>query len=128
MSPYSHYLSSAVAVLAITATSVAAPVPDSLLHARSSSNPGTLTGSLGLVGPDGNLVNPADTAVVSDYVLVPGQSSSADNGLFLDFTSTPNPQPIRGQYGGTDPGPRTLFSLFCDRETDKTTQVNIDMI
>ncbi|KAK5736635.1 hypothetical protein LTR17_007292 [Elasticomyces elasticus] len=58
------------------------------------------------VGPD----VPANTKPVSqqvgDYQLFPGQDQDADLGLYLDFSNDPNPQAIRGQIGGTDPGPR----------------------
>ncbi|KAI0147899.1 Bicupin, oxalate decarboxylase/oxidase [Hypoxylon sp. NC0597] len=50
------------------------------------------------------------SAVVPDPELVGGQEADADLGLYLDFNSAhyPNgPQPIRGDYGATDPGPRT---------------------
>ncbi|KAL2827950.1 RmlC-like cupin domain-containing protein [Aspergillus cavernicola] len=40
------------------------------------------------------------------YTLVPGQKEDADLGLYLDFSNTENPQPIRGSKGGTDPGPQ----------------------
>ncbi|KAH9826568.1 oxalate decarboxylase, partial [Teratosphaeria destructans] len=43
---------------------------------------------------------------VGSYQLVPGQEADADLGLYLDLSSTPNPQAIRGGNGGTDPGPR----------------------
>ena len=66
---------------------------------------GSLTGTESLLGQDGNPVDTADSAIVSDYQLVPGQTEKSDYGLYLDFTDTPNPQPIRGTYGGTDPGP-----------------------
>jgi len=53
---------------------------------------------------------PAATGPASQYVgqyeLAPGQEEDADVGLYLDLTNNPNPQPIRGQNGGTDPGPR----------------------
>lgn len=43
---------------------------------------------------------------VGHYTLEENQKADADLGLYLDFTSNPDPQPIRGQSGGTDPGPR----------------------
>ena len=128
MPSYHCLLSSALTVLAIAATSVAAPIQDSLPQAKSAGTSGSLTGSVAIVGPDGNPVNPADTAVVSDYALVSGQSADSDDGLYLDFTSTPNPQPMRGTYGATDPGPRKLSRPHCANETDKPMQANIDMM
>ena len=75
------------------------------------------------VGPDGNPVDPADSAIVTDYELVPGQTDAANLGLYLDLDETQNPQPIRGSAGGTDPGPRMRrlciflrpLSLMVDR-------------
>ena len=61
-----------------------------------------------LLGNDGSTQDTADSAVVSNYKLVPGQDASADVGLFLDFSQTPNPQPIRGTNGYTDAGPRMI--------------------
>ncbi|KAI1498173.1 RmlC-like cupin domain-containing protein [Biscogniauxia marginata] len=55
-------------------------------------------------------VSGGDSAVVPDPELVPGQEADGDLGLYLDFNGAtyPNgPQPIRGDHGGTDPGPRT---------------------
>ena len=40
------------------------------------------------------------------YVPVPGQTEAADVGVYLDFEDAENPQPVRGDVGGTDPGPR----------------------
>ncbi|MCJ1311855.1 hypothetical protein MMC25_005528 [Agyrium rufum] len=69
---------------------------------------GSLYGNERLLGPDGNTAPPASSALLPEgsYDLVPGQKQDEDNGVYLDFNSTPNPQPIRGSNGGTDPGPR----------------------
>ena len=66
-----------------------------------------------LLGNDGNPINPADTAVVTDGTLVPNQELPADYGMYLDFTNSPNPQPIRGANGATDPGPRKSPLIDC---------------
>jgi hypothetical protein len=68
---------------------------------------GSLRGSEALLGPGGEPVNQASSAIVSNYNEVPGQKASANTGLYLDFTKTQNPQPIRESLGGTDPGPST---------------------
>lgn len=75
-------------------------------------------GSGEFLGPDGNAVNPADPAIVTNYDLVPGQTADADLGLYLDLEEAQNPQPIRGSNGGTDPGPRmtnscSLIEISC---------------
>ena len=75
---------------------------------------GHLTGSLDLLGDDGthpdDTVPPGQGAIVTDGTLVDGQTADADYGLFLDFSDSPNPQPIRGSEGGTDAGPRAYIS------------------
>lgn len=73
---------------------------------------GSIYGSETLLGPDGNLVNPADTTAISDYQLVPGQDEDQNVGLYLDFTNIVNPQPIKAMSGGTDPGPRKYSSIL----------------
>ena len=72
---------------------------------------GSVYGSPNFAGPDGNPVDTADSAIVSNYQLVPGQQENADLGLFLDLNEVQNPQPIRGSNGGTDPGPRKDATL-----------------
>ena len=67
---------------------------------------GSAYGSEEFLGPNGNPVDAADSAIVTDYDLVPGQTANADLGLYLNLEEAKNPQPIRGSAGGTDPGPR----------------------
>jgi hypothetical protein len=71
---------------------------------------GSLYGSPSLVG---EIAQPApasggDSAVVSNFPLVNGQEAATDLGLYLDFNSVENPQPIRGTGGQTQPGPSKL--------------------
>jgi hypothetical protein len=71
---------------------------------------GSLYGSPNLVG---EIAQPApasggDSAMVSNFPLVNGQEAPADLGLYLDFNSVENPQPIRGTSGQTQPGPSKL--------------------
>ena len=73
---------------------------------------GSVYGSPALVGPDGNPVDTADSAVLSNSDLVPGQQNDPDLGLYLHLSEAQNPQPIRGTGGGTDPGPR-MNELLC---------------
>ncbi|CZT41256.1 related to oxalate decarboxylase [Rhynchosporium secalis] len=54
-------------------------------------------------------VSGGDSAIVSDYTLVNGQEAEAKLGLYLDFNSVENPQPIRGEGGQTDPGASKKF-------------------
>ncbi len=72
---------------------------------------GSVYGSPSFAGPDGNPVDTADSAIVSNYQLVSGQQEDADLGLYLDLNEVQNPQPIRGSNGGTDPGPRKDVAL-----------------
>lgn len=68
-----------------------------------------LRGPAKLLGVGSNEVNPANSGEVpsNEYKLAPGQSASADLGIPFTFKDTPNPQPIRGDQGSTDAGPRT---------------------
>ena len=87
----------------------AAPVANK----RQSSGPTSPeSGSLDFLGPDGNKAPSQFGATLpkSSYELVAGQDADGDTGLYLDFTSTPNPQPIRGSRGGQDAGP-SMFPL-----------------
>ncbi|KAL9595412.1 MAG: hypothetical protein Q9219_006455 [cf. Caloplaca sp. 3 TL-2023] len=69
---------------------------------------GSLYGSVSLEGPDGNPVDPSDSAEIKEYQLVNGQNEDQDLGLYLELNSIPDPQPIRGTGGGIDPGPRNM--------------------
>jgi hypothetical protein len=71
------------------------------------SNP-PLHGSKDLLGYSPNNKLTEQTTEDIQYTLVPGQTEDEDLGVYLDFSNNPNPQPIRGSKGGTDPGPRTL--------------------
>ena len=73
---------------------------------------GDVYGSEYFLGPNGNPVDSADSAIVTNYDLVPGQTADADLGLYLDLEEAKNPQPIRGSMGGTDPGPRKETSRY----------------
>lgn len=88
-------------------TAIAAPLPSGTSPGPPGAS-GSLTGTEALLGPDGNHVDTSDIATVSDYGLVSGQTEESDYGVYLDFTSTQNPQPLRGAYGGTDPGPSKI--------------------
>ena len=50
-------------------------------------------------------ISGGDSAIVSNYPLVNGQEADSDLGLYLDFNSVDNPQPLRGTGGQTQPGP-----------------------
>ncbi|GCB27764.1 oxalate decarboxylase OxdC [Aspergillus awamori] len=72
------------------------------------SNP-PLRGSENLLGYSAsNTVTDQSTDDIP-YVPVPGQTDSADLGVYLDFDDVENPQPVRGSTGGTDPGPRNDY-------------------
>lgn len=71
---------------------------------------GSLYGSEDLIG--GRAPEPdtsADSAEVENPQYVNGQNADKKLGLYLDFNSVDAPQPVRGGYGGTDPGPRTYY-------------------
>ena len=66
--------------------------------------PRGIRGDTDFIGPDGHPLNSPVRPI--QYSLVNGQSADKDLGIYLDFTSTPNPQPLRGNAGYLDPGPR----------------------
>lgn len=75
---------------------------------------GSLRGTAAELGDNGAPIDIANKAVVSDYSTVPGQSADPKLGLFLDFSNVDAPQPIRGDQGGTDPGPRQSTSCIVN--------------
>ena len=113
----------ATLVLTIAAAPAGAALPLSVPTGRIIGPPGSsgsVYGSEQFLGPNGNPVHPADSAIVTDYDLVPGQTADADLGLYLDLDQTENPQSLRGSGGGTDPGPRiksscSQFEIFGSR-------------
>ncbi|GAB1214239.1 hypothetical protein ATERTT37_003400 [Aspergillus terreus] len=92
---------SALTLLALLAgTGAAAPT------ARDSAGNPPLRGSEDLLGYSAsNKLSPHSTEDIK-YTLASGQKDDADLGVYLDFETVDNPQPIRGELGGTDPGPR----------------------
>ncbi|APA12215.1 hypothetical protein SS1G_10796 [Sclerotinia sclerotiorum 1980 UF-70] len=82
---------------------VSAPLPTATAAS------GSLYGHKSLLGESGksSSLSKADSAIMPDTPLVIGQEADSDLGLFLDFNSVDNPQPIRGSTGETDPGPQT---------------------
>jgi len=65
-----------------------------------------LRGSENLLGySPSNTLNDENTDNIQ-YTPVPGQNEDAKVAPYLDFENSENPQPIRGDTGGTDPGPR----------------------
>lgn len=70
---------------------------------------GSLYGSTALLGGNAKLPNVnSESAEVHNVQLVPGQAADANLGVFLDMNSVDRPQPLRGDLGSTDPGPRTF--------------------
>lgn len=117
----------AIAALALLSSVLAAPAPvpksaRKKVAERQDSNPptadpvgppgasGSLRGSSSLGGYQSN--DPVDkslpaTVPQSEYQLAEGQTANTDLGLYLDFSTVENPQPIRGgTKAPTDPGPR----------------------
>ncbi|CAG8957778.1 hypothetical protein HYFRA_00000116 [Hymenoscyphus fraxineus] len=80
------------------------PTPTVTVESGSLYGPSSLLGELASPSP----VSGGDSAIVQDFQLVNGQEADADLGLYLDFDSIEKPQPIRGTFGQTDPGPRTF--------------------
>lgn len=94
----------------------AAPAPVSPSSPSKGGQNPPLRGSDDLVGysPSHN-VPIKDTSV--QYHLVPGQKEQPNDGRYLKFEDVDQPQPIRGNKGGTDPGPSMCYlvnhSYFC---------------
>lgn len=116
-------LLSACIVAALVPKIVAAPtgaaLPLSIPTGQAAGPPdssGQPYGSEEFLGPNGNPVNPADSAIITNYDLAPGQTADADLGLYIDLDEAENPQPIRGSNGGTDPGPRTKKPCKFDQD------------
>ena len=72
-----------------------------------SSDSGSLRGDSSLLGSN-TAPDEHDSAVVPNPHIVNGQEAAPDLGLYLDFQDADPPQPIRGDKGATDPGPRTF--------------------
>ncbi|KAF7924766.1 hypothetical protein BELL_0093g00010 [Botrytis elliptica] len=87
----------------VAVAGVSAPVPTVTAATGSLYSDGSLLGEAAKPSP----VSGGDSAIVSSAPMVNGQEADADLGLYLDFNSVPNAQPIRGSTGQTDPGPQT---------------------
>ncbi|EAW14256.1 putative oxalate decarboxylase [Aspergillus clavatus NRRL 1] len=83
------------------------------IHAAPSNPP--LRGSPDLLGYSSSYTLPSQAPDIK-FTLVPGQKDDVDDGVYLDFEDADNPQPIRGDRGGTDPGP----SMVCSVQIDQT--------
>ncbi|KAE8445328.1 hypothetical protein EG329_013566 [Mollisiaceae sp. DMI_Dod_QoI] len=79
------------------------PIPTVTTTSGSLYGPSSLLGEIAQPSP----ISGGTSAFVSDVPLVNGQEADSELGLYLDFNSVENPQPIRGTGGQTDPGPRT---------------------
>lgn len=85
----------------------AAPAP------RASNNP-PLKGSEALIGYSPTEKLPSGPKPDIKYSLLPGQKEDPKLGTYLDFENVENPQPIRGNTGGDDPGPsKWKRLLYC---------------
>jgi hypothetical protein len=83
------------------------PMPTQTTPSGSLYGPQSLLGEIAQPSP----VSGGDSAIVSDYPLVNGQDADSNFGLYLNFNSVENPQPIRGSGGQTDPGPSTYYLI-----------------
>lgn len=88
---------------------------------RSNEGNPPLRGSQSLIGySESNTITEKSTEGIK-YTLVPGQKDDADDGIYFDFETADNPQPIRGSTGGTDPGPSmsTCPDGWMDADADR---------
>lgn len=107
-------------LISIAALSVATPIDKRQIN--NNDVPGTPVGPVGasgdlyatatLIGPAQSIgsissAGAAATLPADSWYLVTNQDAAADNGMILDFEDVENPQPIRGENGFTDAGPRT---------------------
>lgn len=99
-------------------------------------------GASGQVYATGTLLGPAQsiasisslqaeaTLPADSWSLVTNQDAPADDGLILNFEDAQNPQPIRGENGYVDPGPRNYYydrinpDLLARPGTDKGDMAN----
>src|ERR1700750_2384424 len=103
-------------VLAILGSCAGLPTPQGPPSSASDvplPGPPGLRGSSALLGYDPNSKITTENTNAIQYQLSPGQTDTANLGTYLDFENNPNPQPIRGTKGGTDPGPRKFYSSPC---------------
>ncbi|EED13345.1 oxalate decarboxylase, putative [Talaromyces stipitatus ATCC 10500] len=76
-----------------------------------------LRGDENLIGYSStNTISNENTETIS-YQLAPGQTEAAIVGLYLDFDDVEDPQPLRGDKGGTNPGPRNteMNKMYSDK-------------
>ncbi|KAG0645903.1 Oxalate decarboxylase [Hyphodiscus hymeniophilus] len=83
---------------------VSPPIPTATAFSGSLYGDESLLGEVAKPSP----ISGGDSAIVSDFPLVNGQEADSKLGLYLDFNSVENPQPLRGTGGQTQPGPRTF--------------------
>jgi len=86
------------------------PIPTATAISGSLYGPQSLLGEI--APPTPTTDDGENSAIVSNYPLVNGQGADSDLGLFLDFNSVENPQPLRGSGGGTQPGPSMFEPAF----------------
>lgn len=75
------------------------------------SNP-PLKGSEDLVGYSPTEKIPSGPKPDLKYTLLPAQTQDPKIGEYLNFENVESPQPIRGDTGGDDPGPRKLTGVY----------------
>jgi len=107
---------------ALLLSSLCAATPLNKRQVTNDAVPGTPVPPVGASGqqyPTGTLLGPAQsiasisgagpaaTLPAESWSLVANQDAPSDEGLILNFEDAGNPQPIRGENGNTDPGPRT---------------------
>ena len=68
---------------------------------------GNRYGSESLLGPGSAQAGSSSPTENVPYTPVANQAANPTLGMYLDFSKSENPQPIRGSNGATDPGPRT---------------------
>lgn len=94
------------------------PLSGHLIQAAPTGQNPPLRGSDDLVGYSASHDVPVKNTSV-EYHLVPGQKEQPNDGRYLKFEDVDQPQPIRGNKGGSDPGPSmcylVIYTCFCVR-------------
>lgn len=99
-----------LSLLPFLPTLYAAPTQNQILPRANADDP-PLRGSPDLLGYSSDNKLTEHTTEGVKYKLVPGQKEDAKIGSYLDLEDVENPQPIRGDMGGTDSTSRMIPCL-----------------
>lgn len=111
-------------LLLLPALAAGAPAPPLNEYAtRVISTSGQLFATSSLEGYIQSEAKPTQNTNI-EVTLVPGQDSNSNGDPSLNFLSIPNPQPIRGNLGASDPGPHN--SAYDQQNPDTLSRPSTD--